>query len=72
MTANKRRKYISLAMLIVGLIAFIALIVVRVCCDKIYGTWQYIVAPLWIAFFAVMYRNFTLAVRDDEKYGPVK
>ena len=34
--------------------------------------WEYIVVPVWITFFYIVYRNFSQAVKEDEKYGPIK
>lgn len=69
---NKGKRNLSLAMAILGLITLIGLALTR----KFYGiqhdTWQYIAAPLWICFFSILYRNFSLAVKEDEKYGPIK
>lgn len=69
---NKAKRNLSLAMMIFGLFTLIGL---ALCC-KYFGTehdtWQYIAAPLWICFFGVMYRNYSLAAKEDKKYGPVK
>lgn len=40
--------------------------------DFQHDTWQYFAAPLWICFFGVLYRNFSLAVKEDQKYDPIK
>lgn len=59
-------------MMILGLAVLAGLAVSK----KLYGvqhdTWQYFAAPLWICFFSVLYRNFSLAVKEDRKYGPIK
>lgn len=59
-------------MMILGLAVLVGLAVSK----KLYGvqhdTWQYFAAPLWICFFSVLYRNFSLAVKEDRKYGPIK
>lgn len=70
--SNKAKRNLSLAMMILGLAVLVGLAVSK----KLYGVqhdiWQYVAAPLWICFFGVLYRNFSLAVKEDKKYGPVK
>lgn len=72
MTKNQKRKYISLTLLILSILALIILALARLVYHKSYDFWQYLAAPLCIAFFAVMYRNFSQAVKEDDKYGPVE
>ena len=71
MTKNQKRKYISLSMLILGVIALISFALVKVIFGWQLNTWQYLIAPFWIAMFMVTYRNFSQAVKEDEKYGPI-
>lgn len=70
MTINKKRKYFALIMFVIGVIALILLALLRVFYGIRLGTLQYIIIPIIICFFAVMYRNFSQAVKEDEKYGP--
>lgn len=70
--SNKAKRNASLLLAILGVIILIGLAL----SGKLYGiqhdVWQYIAAPLWIAFFGIMYRNFSQAVKEDEKFGPIK
>ena len=70
--SNKAKRNLSLVMMVLGLITLIGLALSR----RFYGiqhdTWQFIAAPLWIVFFGILYRNFSLAVKEDKKYGPLK
>ena len=59
-------------MMILGTIILIALALCRVLSGIKFGTLQYIIVPLVIGFFMVVYRNFSQAVKDDEKYGPLE
>ena len=70
--SNKTKRNLSLVMMIVGLVTLIGLALSRKVLGVQHDTWQYIAAPLWICFFGVLYRNFSLAVKEDRKYGPVK
>lgn len=70
--SNKAKRNLSLVMMIVGLITLIGLAFSRKFLGVQHNTWQYIAAPLWICFFGVLYRNFSLAVKEDRKYGPIK
>lgn len=58
-------------MLILGVVVLIGLALGKLIFNYRYDTWQYLIAPFWIALFMVTYRNFSLAVKEDEKYGPV-
>lgn len=72
MTKNKKRKYFALAMFVIGVIALISIALIRVLYGIRLGTLQYIIIPLIVCFFAVMYRNFSQAVKEDDKYGPLE
>lgn len=69
---NKAKRNLSLAMVILGVITLIGLYISSKFFDFQHDLWQYIAAPLWIFFFGVLYRNFSLAVKEDKKYGPTK
>ena len=58
-------------MLILGVIALISFALVKIIFGWQLNTWQYLIAPFWIAMFMVTYRNFSQAVKEDEKYGPI-
>ena len=67
--SNKAKRNLSLVMVILGVITLIGLALSsRFFCVQ-HDTWQYLAAPLWICFFGVLYRNFSQAVKEDEKYG---
>ena len=72
MTKNQKRKYLALSMMILGTVILIALALCRVLYGIKFGTFQYIIIPLIIGFFFVVYRNFSQAVKEDEKYGPLE
>lgn len=69
---NKAKRNLSLIMIILGVVTLIGLAVSRKFYNIQHDTWQYLAAPLWICFFSVLYRNFSLAVKEDKKYGPLK
>lgn len=68
--SNKAKRNLSLAMAILGAVTFVGLAVSHKYFGVHHDLWQYIAAPLWICFFGALYRNFSLAVKEDEKYGP--
>ena len=72
MTKNQKRKYFALSMMIFGTVVLIALALCRVVYGIKLSTLQYIIVPIIIGFFFVVYRNFRQAVKEDEKYGPIK
>ena len=72
MTKNQKRKYFALSMMILGTVVLIALAICRVVYGIKSSTLQYIIVPIIIGFFFVVYRNFSQAVKEDEKYGPIK
>lgn len=42
-------------MLVIGVLALVALAVLRGFYDVNLGTWQYVIVPFWIGLFAVAY-----------------
>ena len=72
MTKNQKRKNISLSMLIIEIVFLIGLALCKLFFGWEYDTWQYLIAPFWIALFMVTYRNFSQAVKEDEKYGQIE
>ena len=72
MTKNQKREYLALSMMILGTAILIALALCRVVYGIKFSTLQYIIVPIIIGFFFVVYRNFSQAVKEDEKYGPIK
>ena len=72
MTKNQKRKYFALAMMILGTVILIGLALCRILFGLKFGTLQYIIVPIIIGFFLVVYRNFSQAVKEDEKYGPTE
>ena len=72
MTKNQKRKYLALSMIILGTVILIALALCRVLYGIKFSTLQYMIVPIIIGFFLVVYRNFRQAEKEDEKYGPIK
>lgn len=70
--SNKAKRNLSLIMMILGLAVLIGLALSRKFYHVEHDTWQYFAAPMWICFFGVLYRNFSIAVKEDKKYGPIK
>ena len=66
MTQNQKRKYILLPMLIIGVIALIALAVLRGFYDINLGTWQYVIVPFWIGLFCVAYLNYKRTTNKEK------
>lgn len=69
--SNKAKRNLSLVMAILGVITLIGLALSRRFLGVQHDTWQYLAAPLWICFFGVLHRNFSQAVKEDDKYGPM-
>ena len=59
-------------MMILGTVVLIALALCRILYGIKLSTLQYIIVPIIIGFFFVVYRNFSQAVKEDEKYGPIE
>lgn len=68
---NKAKRNLSLAMMILAVFTLIGLIISRIFFG-IHHTGQFIAAPLLIYFFGMLYRNFSLAVKEDKKYGNIQ
>ncbi|MDE6811337.1 MAG: hypothetical protein K2J15_03205 [Muribaculaceae bacterium] len=70
--SNIAKRNLSFVMALSGVLILIGLAIGKKFYDCHYDAWQFIAAPLWIAFFGILYRNFSLAVKEDRKYGPLK
>lgn len=50
--SDKAKRSLSLVMVVLGVITLIGLVF-----SGQHATWQYVAAPVWIIFFATLYRN---------------
>lgn len=65
--SNKAKRNLSLIMVILGVVTLIGLAISHKFFNIQHDLWQYLAAPLWICFFGILYRNFSLAVKEDKK-----
>lgn len=68
---NKAKRNIFLSLLIIEVLAYLSVIMFKNRFDLEVKWWIYVTAALLFVFFLGGYRNFSQAVKEDEKYGPV-
>ena len=69
--SNKAKRNLFLTLLILEVIAYILVIMFSSQIQQDVKWWIYIGAALLFVFFIGGYRNFSQAVKEDEKYGPM-
>lgn len=70
--SNKVKRNISMIMLCLGVAIYILVIVLKLLFNREAEWWQLIAPAIWIVFFWGCFRNFSQAVKEDDKYGPIK
>ena len=70
--SNKAKRNICLILLILEVLAYILIVMFSSQIPQDAKWWIYIGAALLFVFLIGGYRNFSQAVKEDEKYGPVK
>lgn len=69
---NKAKRNLFLALLVVEVIAYIIVIALHSKFDTITNWWIYISAAILFVILLMGWRNYSLAVKEDRKYGPLK
>lgn len=72
---NITRRNLSLASLILGIVTFIGVVLSKLYWDSgsnNHFTVQFISSVFWTFVSAVLYRNYSQAVKEDKKYGNQK
>lgn len=70
--SNKTKRNLFLTLLILEIIAYIFLVMFSSQIPQEAKGWIYIAAALLFVIFIGGYRNFSQAVKEDDKYGSVK
>lgn len=68
--SNKAKRNLFLTLLIVEVVAYILVVMFSSKIPPDAKWWIYIGAAILFVFFIGGYRNFSHAVKEDEKYGP--
>ena len=69
---NKAKRNLFLALLILEVVIYFCLAYFKSYFDLEIKWWIYISAALLFVFLLGAYRNFSQAVKEDEKYGPIE
>ena len=69
--SNKAKRNLFLTLLILEVVAYILAVMFSSQIPQGATWWIYIGAALLFVFLIGGYRNFSQAVREDEKYGPM-
>ena len=72
MMSNKAKRNLFLTLLIIEVVAYILIIMFSSQIPQEAKWWIYIGAALLFVFFIGGYKNFSQAIKEDEKYGKVK
>ena len=70
--SNKGKRNLFLTLLILEVVMYFVVAIFKSQYDIDLKWWIYISAALLFVFFLGGYRNFSQAVKEDEKYGPIK
>ena len=70
--SNKGKRNLFLILLILEVVMYFLLSIFKTQYDINLKWWIYISAALLFVFFLGGYRNFSQAVKEDEKYGIIK
>ena len=68
---NKGKRNLFLTLLILEVFVYFGIVMVKNHFDLQVKWWIYIIAAFLFIFFLGGYRNFSQAVKEDEKYGLV-
>ena len=69
---NKSKRNVFLGLLILEVIAYLSIIMFKSHFNLQVKWWIYISFAILFVFFLGGYRNFSQAVKEDEKYGSVE
>lgn len=69
--SNKAKRNLFLTLLILEIAAYVLLVMFSSQIPDTAKWWIYIGAALLFVFFIGGYRNYSQAVKEDEKYGPM-
>lgn len=69
---NKGKRNLYLVLLILVLISYILIILFKTIYDLDVKWWTYCTTALLIVGLLGAYRNFSQAVKEDKKYGPIE
>ena len=70
--SNKAKRNLFLTLLILEVVMYFCLAVFKTRYDLDVKWWIFSIAAIIFAFLLGAYRNFRQAVKEDEKYGPIK
>ena len=68
---NKGKRKLLLTLLILEVFIYFGIVMFKNHFDLQVKWWIYVIAAFLFIFFLGGYRNFSQAVKEDEKYGPV-
>ena len=68
---NKGKRNLFFCLLLLEVLAYFGIVMFKNFFDLQVKWWIYIAAAFLFLFFLGGYRNFSQAVKEDEKYGPV-
>lgn len=68
---NKGKKNLFLGLLILEVLAYLCIIIFKNQFELQVKWWIYISAAILFVIFLGGYRNFSQAVKEDKKYGPI-
>lgn len=69
---NKTKRNLFLGLLLIEVIAYLGIIMFKNSIQPQVKWWIYIAAAFLFIFFLGGYRNFSQAVKEDEKYGSIE
>ncbi|MCH5346485.1 MAG: hypothetical protein J1E63_05210 [Muribaculaceae bacterium] len=70
--SNKTKRNLALVMVCLSVVLYILIFVEQIFFHYKPDWWMWVAAPCCFVVFLGLYRNFSQAVKEDDKYGPMK
>ena len=70
--SNKAKRNLALVMVILSLVLYVGIFIKKIFFGGNIDWWMWLSPVCCFIVFLGCYRNFSQAVKEDEKYGPIK
>lgn len=70
--SNKTKRNLAFVMVCLSVALYVLILIKKIFLQESPSFWMWIAAPCCFLVFLGIWRNFSQAVKEDDKYGPVK
>ena len=71
MMSNKAKRNLALIMVCLSLALYVLIFIMKFFLHENPSTWMWTAPPVCFIVFLGLWRNFSQAVKEDDKYGPI-